>query len=562
MTSPPPPGISAAATRLPDIVAEALAGALDRSPVNATYLGEHSRDALLDDPSAEAAGNRRAQLRTVLAELDALHPGTTDGDVDAAVLRTVLAAELLELDELREAEWNPMEHNPGGGLHGLLSRDFAPLPERLESAGHRLAAIPAYLDAARARLGVMSGIHVETALGQLDGTIGLIDAEVSAALTHATGLRGFVEPAATLARAALVEHRDWLAARVGSATRNPRIGVDLFRAKLALTLDTAFDPQTLLSRAESDLDRLQDQIVVQAGRVAGVSRPGDGTVREVLDRLAGDAPTDATILGRCRDALAETTAFVRAHDLVTVYDDAVSVVEMPEIDRGVAVAYCRPNGPLEIATLPTEFAVSPTPADWDREQVDSFYREYNAHMLQNLTVHEAMPGHALQLMHANRYRGQTQVRTVWWSGSFVEGWAVYSEELMADRGYRSEISEGDAAALRMQQLKMQLRTTINAILDIRFHCDDLDEAGAMELMLARGFQEHGEAAGKWRRVQLSSTQLCTYYVGYTEVRAVADDLRAANPDWTDRQVHDAMLAHGSPPARHLRTLLGLHAADA
>ena len=114
-----------------------------------------------------------------------------------------------------------------------------------------------------------------------------------------------------------------------------------------------------------------------------------------------------------------------------------------------------------------------------------------------------------------------------------------------------------AAAVRIQQLKMRLRMTLNAIMDVRFHCGDLDEAAAMALMRDRGFQEEGEAAGKWRRVQLSSTQLCTYYVGYTEVRGVVADLRAARPAWSERQLHDTVLAHGSPPARHLRTLLGL-----
>lgn len=146
---------------------------------------------------------------------------------------------------------------------------------------------------------------------------------------------------------------------------------------------------------------------------------------------------------------------------------------------------------------------------------------------------------------------------MWGSGSFIEGWAVYAEELMADRGYLSDVSATAAAAVRMQQLKMQLRTTINAILDIRFHCGDLDENAAVALMTEQGFQEQGEAIGKWRRVQLSSTQLCTYYVGYTEVCAVASDLAAAHPDWSEREVHDTMLAHGSPAARHLRTLLGL-----
>ena len=169
-----------------------------------------------------------------------------------------------------------------------------------------------------------------------------------------------------------------------------------------------------------------------------------------------------------------------------------------------AVAYCRPAGPLEVTPPPTELAVSPTPAGWSVDQVHSFYREYNRHMLHDLVAHEAMPGHALQLAHSNRYRGTTPVRAVWWSGSFVEGWAVYGEELMADHGYRSAVSPAAGAALRMQQLKMQLRMIINAIMDVRYHLGDLDEAQAMALMVGRGFQEDGEAAGKWRRVQLTA----------------------------------------------------------
>ena len=96
-------------------------------------------------------------------------------------------------------------------------------------------------------------------------------------------------------------------------------------------------------------------------------------------------------------------------------------------------------------------------------------------MLHDLTVHEAMPGHALQLMHSNRHRAATRCARVFGSGSFIEGWAVYAEELMAERGYRGDESRARRCALRMQQLKMQLRTTLNTILDIRFHCRDLDE---------------------------------------------------------------------------------------
>jgi uncharacterized protein (DUF885 family) len=243
---------------------------------------------------------------------------------------------------------------------------------------------------------------------------------------------------------------------------------------------------------------------------------------------------------------------VREHDLVALFPDPYEVIAMPEIDRGVAVAYCDPPGPLEPADVPTLVAISPTPEDWAPERVRSFFREYNTHLLHDLMIHEAMPGHLLQLQHAKRFRAGTEVRAALWSGSFVEGWAVYAEELMAARGYPGG---GDPRTVRMQQLKMQLRMVINAILDSRVHAHGMTEDEAMALMTGRGFQEEGEAAGKWRRALLSSAQLSTYYVGYTEVSDLVRDVKAAHPDWTPRRLHDAVLGFGSPAARYVRVLL-------
>jgi uncharacterized protein (DUF885 family) len=232
---------------------------------------------------------------------------------------------------------------------------------------------------------------------------------------------------------------------------------------------------------------------------------------------------------------------------MTLIDDPCVIEEMPEFARGVAVAYCDPPGPLETANVPTFYCIAPAPADWPSDRVESFYREYNDHMLRNLTVHEAMPGHFLQLAHSRRFRADTRVRALGFSGPFVEGWAVYAEELMAGLGF-------GGLPVRLQQLKMQLRMSLNAILDQLVHCEDLSETEAMAMMTGRGFQEEGEAAGKWKRALLTSTQLSTYFVGYTEVSAIA----ASRPfGATPKAWHDAMLAHGSPPPRHLRTLLGV-----
>jgi hypothetical protein len=187
----------------------------------------------------------------------------------------------------------------------------------------------------------------------------------------------------------------------------------------------------------------------------------------------------------------------------------------------------------------------------------SFYREYNAVQLHDLAIHEAMPGHVLQLAHAQALQSPTRVRRFGRSGVFIEGWAVYAEEVMIERGYTPLDDPRSALAIRLQQLKMQARMTINAILDVGVHAGDMQEDEALALMRDRGFQEEGEAVGKWRRALLTSGQLPTYFVGYRAVRELCQDLRVMHGDWSDRRVHDTVLAHGSPAPRHLRTLIGI-----
>jgi uncharacterized protein (DUF885 family) len=533
---------------------------LGRHPDAATELGDHRFDGHLTDLSSSALASERRVLDDFAGRLDALEAGASGAGalgaehrVDVAILRNSIERQIFELDELRGHTWDPLVANPGRAVYLVLAREFAPLPDRLESAAGRLAEVPDTLAAARDQLGAMPKVHLETAIGQFAGTIDLVQSEIDTALAAAPQCADMIDKVRPAALAALAGHRDWLSAQLAAAEQSgdggfadPRIGADRFARKLSLALNTAADADAILARANTDLDRVSAEIAELAAELGG-------GVREVLNRLGADAPSDATILGFCRDAFAAQIAFVRDHDLVTVYDDPAEVIEMPEIDRGVAVAYCDPPGQLETTPLATFLAVSPTPADWPAERVASFYREYNKHMVHDLMVHEAMPGHYLQLMHASRFTGSgTPVRAAFWSGSFVEGWAVYAEELMAAHAYPGT---GDPRSVRMQQLKMQLRMTLNAILDAGVHAHGMTESEAMALMRDRGFQEEGEAAGKWRRALLTSSQLSTYYVGYTEVADLARDLRAAQPALSERHLHDAMLSHGSPPARLLRTLL-------
>lgn len=536
---------------------DSIDAALEADPVGATWLGDHRFDDRLPDYSPEAQASRSRQIDDQLTAIDAIDDVELDvvDLVDLEILRSRLQREAFEIDELASAQWNPMEWNPGTALHLLLSRDFAPWPERLASIQSRLSGIPEFLDTARRSLDSMPHIHVETAIGQLTGTRAVVtDAIGEQCAVNETDLPAGVDAAV----AAIDEHIAWLNEQLPVSTRSPRLNQRIYAGVLWHSLDDATSANHLLREAEAHLDEVTGRMREAAAEYLDESVHADRVVRRALERVAAQAVvTDSTVLPLVREALEHATDFVRDRELVSIPQQDTEVIEMPEIHRGVAVAYCDAPGPLEEASVPTYVAVSPTPGSWDQERVASFYREYNAMLLHDLTIHEAMPGHVLQLAHAARAQTPTRVRRFGFSGVFVEGWAVYAEELLLDNGYAPEDSPQSALAIRLQQLKMQARMAINTILDIRVHSMEMSEDEALRLMTFRGFQEEGEAIGKWRRALLTAGQLPTYFVGYQAVRSIANDLRVVHPDWSDRQVHDLMLSHGSPAPRHLRTLIGI-----
>ncbi len=548
--------------RFREVAERVLDSLLQDAPEWALDLGDTRGASRLSDHSHEADVRRVAVLTDALGSLDEIDGDLLpEGDrVDLEVLRSRISADLWHTAELRPHTWDPLLYSPGEALHTLLERDVLPLPERLAAVAARCAALPDYLATARARLSEgpgMSRVHVETALAQAAGARAMLASDVPALAAREPSAASQVEPAREAALAAVEDYAAWLRGELEAAHADPRLGERDFAAQLWYTLDSELSPEALLVRAESDLIATEEAIAEAAAEYQDAPRR-PGQVAEALAALAAGNPTGPdTVRPACADALMHLNARVRELDLVTVHDDPVRVVPMPESRRGVSVAYCDPPGPLDprAREQPTLVAVAPPPADWPAERRESFFREYNAGMLRNLMVHEAVPGHALQLAHAARHTGGTRVGNALWSGTFVEGWAVYAEEVMAGHGWSEDPRQN--LALRLVQLKMRLRMILNAILDVRLHTGDLTEGEAISLLTQRGHQEEGEAVGKWRRAQLTSAQLSTYYVGYAEVSDTVRDLARARPSLTERQRHDAVLAHGSPPPRHLRTLLGL-----
>ncbi len=534
------------------------------NPERATSLGDHRFDGQLNDYSLEGIKKERAFQEKYLNELNKIDFAklTKVNNVDARILRHNLEAAIFRIDELKEYEWNPLVYNVGSAINGLISRDFAPLKDRLMSAKSRLEQIPNVVAAAKTNLKNPPRVHTETAIQQNKGVINLIKGDLQMFINEA-GMKDELAPAQATAIKALEDYGVWLEKELlPRSTGEFRLGDEKFRKKLKFSLQSDLTKEQILENAMKDLKATQDrmfeiaQVLYKKYEIKGdklYSTPEaakKATIKMVLDKLAEDRPTNETIVAQANKDLEEATEFVRAKKLVTVPSEPVKVIEMPEFARGSAVAYFDSAGPLEKKNE-TFFTISPTPADWSEARKESFYKEYNDYMLKNLTVHEAMPGHYLQIMHSNKFKAPTLVRAIFRSGTFTEGWAVYSEQLMAEAGYGGDEVE-------MQQLKMKLRVIINAIIDQKIHTEGMTEREAVDFMMNEGFQEEGEAVGKWKRANLSSTQLSTYYVGSVEVNEIRKAYEAKMNGKVDLlKMHDAMLSFGSPAPKYVKEMLGL-----
>ncbi|MBA2621558.1 MAG: DUF885 domain-containing protein, partial [Acidobacteria bacterium] len=537
-----------------------IAELLEMNPEWATSLGEHRYDNRLSDYTLVGVAKRHEFFKNYSARLARIPLGKLNqaNNVDARIMRDNLNYNLFQLDVLREYEWNPIYYNVGGSINDLIAREFAPLKERLRNAKGRLEAIPLVVAAAKANLKNPPRIYTETAIQQNKGVVSLIKDELQSFIDQTPEVKSEIAPARDAAIAALEDYGNWLEKDLlPRSTGDFRLGDVKYRQKLKFALASDMSKEELLKRAETDLRATQNKMFDIALPLYRRYYPNERAdmsksmlIKRVLDKLAEARPTNETIVGRADEALKKTTDFVRAQSLVTVPDEPVKVIVMPEFARGSSVAYCDSAGVFEKKNE-TFFAISPTPKDWTDARKASFFREYNNYMLNDLTIHEAMPGHYLQLVHANKFKAPTKLRALFQSGTFVEGWAVYAEQLMAERGF-------GGAETRMQQLKMRLRVIINSIIDQKIHTAGMTEKEAIAFMMNEGFQEEGEAAGKWKRAQMSSTQLSTYYVGSVEVNDIRRAYEAKHKGAIDlRKMHDEMLSFGSPPAKYVKEMMGL-----
>ena len=580
----------APATPYERVVHEALDVLFAAYPVFATEAGYHA----LDDRWPDLAEEARQRLVRRLGELVDSARGlpeaelSADERVDRGILVEALEGVIFDEDVLRESAWDPLGvvQVAGSGLFELVARDATPWPQRGLAFTWRVARLGDFLAGARSALRGLSDrpvslLHTETALAQLGGVMEQVDEGVALAAAtddgglhladHLTALRPHVE-------AAVEAYRRFLTDEVQPRAQGEgRLGRRLFAEKLRHTLASDLGPDEVEARARHDYAVVRAELV-RLARVAwptwrpddAIPEDEDALVRGVLDAIAAEHGEPASLLDDARAEVAHIEAFVRERGLISLPDEPLEITWTPTFMRAYGGAFLSPPGPLEVGQR-SYFWITPPGDDWPPERLESFLREDNERMQRLLCIHEAIPGHYLQLAAAAKTPNLT--RSIFQSGMFAEGWAVYVTQVMMDAGY------GDhEPALLLNHWKFYLRAIVNALLDVAIHTGDMTEAEAMDLMVHGAFQEEQEARAKWLRARLTATQLSTYYMGSLEFwdleraarRRAAEAAGAAasavpeprvvgdfgaTPGFDQRAHLEAVISHGAPPIKWVRRLV-------
>lgn len=480
---------------------------------------------------------------------------------DWAILDNEFAAWRWSLTELREWQWNPSIYNVADPFSKLLNTEFAPLDERLKIFSRRLQNVPDYYAAALKNISNPTLEHTELAIEQNQGGLHVFDAELKRqieASSLSASERRRLEQSAAAARTAILSYVAALEAMLPTLKQSAtsfRLGRARYDKQFFYSIQTGDTAQGLYERALQEKEALHARMEVLADQLWPKYFPNDAPPSERLEKigrliakLSEQHVSRDQFFGEIEKQIPELAAWVEKHGLLTLdADKPLRVRKIPPHQRGVALASVDAPGPYD-PDAPTYYNVMPLD-EISAERSASLLREYNRWMLQILNIHEAIPGHYAQLVYANK--SPSKIKAIFGNGAMVEGWAVYGERAMLESGY------GDhAAEMWLIYSKWLLRSVANTILDYSVHVLDMSEQDAKRLLVHEAFQSEEEANGKWRRVQLTSVQLTSYYAGYAAIYDLRETLKRERAGTFDlKDFHETFLSHGNAPVRIIRELM-------
>jgi hypothetical protein len=551
------------------------------SPAGATQSGLHrykdprtgktlNFDQMLDDFSPASLGRQRDYYAAFRERLERAGRSNLDAQTkaDYDLLRNGVDFGLFSLDEERFYEWRPQMYSEdlGGALFSNMSLEYAPKSARARDLTTRLEKVPAFIAQAKSNLKASNDVYRRVALESVDGVIDLING-LGSDFVKDTPSAARYAVAKGPAIAALQDYKRFIADDLPKREqRDWRLGPEKFGKKWKFYLQVSASPQEMLRSAEDSLRVTRERMLSLAEPLHKAWFPThshnasnhvenlNAVVGEVMKQIGTEHVNRDSLMTQAERDVKMLERYVVGHRLLSLSDFSnLKVIETPKFMRGIYGVAGAVFAPALQPSLATFYWVTPIAKETAEDRAESKLREYNRYKMLTITIHEAMPGHAVQGLYAARVLPDWRrlLRIVYGNTPYIEGWAVYTEHMMLAEG----VNGGDQTKAELTEMKGMLRVYMNAIIDIRLHTMGMAGDEAVRRMMTDAFQERGEAEPKLQRAQLDYVQLNAYMAGvqeWTQLRHDAEQKEGASFNLC--RYHDTVLLYGPIPIPEVRHL--------
>lgn len=529
------------------------------SPEWASSQGFHKYDSILIIPTVE---NDQMQLKFAKTHLDSLHNYpleslSENNKTDAQMMQNLLKGFQFSIDELKSSTWNPSQYNVCGSFAEILNGNYDTLENRLRDFDKKMDNIPGYYEAALLKIKNPTVEHTQLAIAQNLGGLSVFKDDLKTALQKSNWSE--TQKSATLNKAAIAinaieNYAGFLSKMENNSPRSFRLGKELYAKKFDLDIQSGYSAEEIYQKALKEKEVLHGKMFTLADKLwskyfQNAQKPTGklDLIRQVIDKISLQHTTPENFQNEIEKQIPELVAYVKEKDLLYIDPSKPLVVRKePDYMAGVAGASISAPGPYD-KNANTYYNVGSL-SGWSKEDAESYLREYNDYILQILNIHEAIPGHYTQLVYANQ--SPSIIKSILGNGAMIEGWAVYTERMMLESGYKN------SDEMWLMYYKWNLRTVCNTILDNSVHTRELTKEQALDLLTKEAFQQNAEAEGKWKRATLSQVQLCSYFTGYSEIQALKEEMeKKQGKNFNLKQFHEKFLSYGSAPVKYIRTLM-------
>ena len=529
------------------------------NPEWASSQGFHKYDSILLLPNVE---NDAIQLKFAQSQLDSLknyplNQLSDNNKTDVQMMQNLMNSFMFSINEMKSGTWNPSQYNVCGSFAEILNGNYDTLENRLRDFDLKMKNVPAYYDLAAKNLKNPTLEHTQLAIAQNLGGLSVFKDDLKSALAKSnwsTEQKNATLKKADLSIKAIEKYADFLKKMDNSAPRSFRLGKDLYAKKFDLDIQSGFSAEEIYQKALKEKEILHSKMFTLADKLWDKYLPKTqkptqklDLIRQVIDKISLQHTTPEKFQSEIEKQIPELVAYVKEKDLLYIDPSKPLVVRKePDYMAGVAGASISAPGPYD-KNANTYYNVG-SMAGWSKEDSESYLREYNDYILQILNIHEAIPGHYTQLVYANQ--SPSIIKSILGNGAMIEGWAVYTERMMLESGYKN------SDEMWLMYYKWNLRTVCNTILDNSVHTRNMTKEEAMSLLTKEAFQQNAEAEGKWKRATLSQVQLCSYFTGYTEIYAFREELKKKEGEkFNLKSFHEKFLSYGSAPVKYIKELM-------